>query len=63
MRASYYELVTSVYKVYDRDNLVISSILLTKPHLAPNSDTLIFFSKNHVYKNVEAQIAKKIRTS
>ena len=25
--------------------------------------TLIFFSKNHVYKNVEAQIAKKIRTS
>ena len=28
-----------------------------------SSNTLIFFSKNHVYKNVEAQIAKKIRTS
>ena len=27
------------------------------------SSTLIFLSKNHVYKNVEAQIAKKIRTS
>ena len=24
--------------------------------------TLLFLSKNHVYKNVEAQIAKKIRT-
>ena len=26
-------------------------------------DTLLFLNKNHVYKNVEAQIAKKLKTS
>ena len=32
-------------------------------HLVSPLTTLLFSSKNHVYKNVEAQIANKIRTS
>ena len=32
-------------------------------HRQTDRHTLLFSSKNHVYKNVEAQIAKKIRTS
>ena len=31
--------------------------------IRPLVNTLLYLSKNHVYKNVEAQIGQKIRTS